>query len=151
MAKAGTVAGDIEVAQALAKDLPPPPHVKLRPQDVGFYRAIIDARARNTWNQIDLAHAVNLARTQADIESVQRDLDAEGFTLVNERGTTVQNPKFSILETLSRRAVLLSKTLQVHAHATVGESREQVARNKRQAKVQSAQEEADDLIARPMH
>jgi hypothetical protein len=59
----------------------------------------------------------------------------------------VQNPKFSILETLSRRAVLLSKSLQVHAHATVGESREQVAKNRAQAKVRKLED--DELFARP--
>ena len=147
MAKAGTVAGDVRAAQAALTELEPPPHVALRQQDIPFWRAIVNARARDTWNDIDLAHAANLARTQADIEAIQAALDAEGFTLINERGTTVQNPKFSILETLSRRAVLLSKTLQVHAHATVGESREQVAKNKQQAKVKRLAD--DSLFARP--
>jgi hypothetical protein len=149
MPKAGTVAGDVRAMQAALKELQPPPHVTLREQDWSFWGAIVAARARDTWTDVDLAHASNLARTQADIERVQRELDAEGFTLVNDRGTTVQNPKFSILETLSRRAVLLSKSLQVHAHATVGESREQTPKNKAQAKARSAQ--IDELISRPVH
>jgi hypothetical protein len=147
MAKSGTVAGDVRAMQLALHELAPPPHVKLRERDMEFWRAIVNARARDTWNDIDLAHAANLARTQSDIETIQRELDAEGFTLVNDRGTVVQNPKFSILETLSRRAVLLSKTLQVHAHATVGESREQVAKNKQQAKAKKLDDDA--LFARP--
>ena len=147
MAKSGTVAGDVRAMQLALNELAPPPHVTLRDHDMEFWRAIVNARARDTWNDIDLAHAANLARTQSDIETIQRELDAEGFTLVNDRGTVVQNPKFSILETLSRRAVLLSKTLQVHAHATVGESREQVAKNKQQAKAKKLDDDA--LFARP--
>jgi hypothetical protein len=149
MPKAGTIAGDVRAMQSALKELQPPPHVTLREQDWAFWRAIVAARARDTWTDVDLAHAANLARTQADIETVQRDLGAEGFTLMNERGTTVQNPKFSILETLSRRAVLLSKSLQVHAHATVGESREQAPKNKAEAKARKA--DIDELISRPMH
>jgi len=148
MPKAGTIAGDVRAMQSALKELRPPPHVTLREQDWAFWRAIVAARARDTWTDVDLAHAANLARTQADIETVQRDLGAEGFTLMNERGTTVQNPKFSILETLSRRAVLLSKSLQVHAHATVGESREQAPKNKAEAKARKA--DIDELISRPM-
>jgi hypothetical protein len=148
MPKAGTIAGDVRAMQSALKELQPPPHVTLREQDWAFWRAIVAARARDTWTDVDLAHAANLARTQADIETVQRDLGAEGFTLMNERGTTVQNPKFSILETLSRRAVLLSKSLQVHAHATVGESREQAPKNKAEAKARKA--DIDELISRPM-
>ena len=149
MPKAGTIAGDVRAMQSALKELQPPDHVSLRDSDLEFWRAIVNARARDSWTDIDLAHAANLARTQADIERVQKELDAEGFTLVNDRGTTVQNPKFSILETLSRRAVLLSKSLQVHAHATVGESREQTPKNKAEAKARKA--EVDELISRPMH
>jgi hypothetical protein len=150
MIKAGTVAGDVHAMQSALVDITPPLHVTLRKKDMPFWQAIVRARARDTWTDIDLTHAANLARTQADIEQVQRDLDLEGFTLVNDRGTTVQNPKFSILETLSRRAVLLSKSLQVHAHATVGESREQAVRNKSESEARRViQSEDDDLIARP--
>ena len=147
----GTLASDVEVAQSAIVKIEPPTHVHLRECDKEFWNAIVRARATDSWTDIDLAHAANLARTQADIERVQQELDVEGFTLVNDRGTTVQNPKFSILETLSRRAVLLSKSLQVHAHATVGESRDQVPKNKAQAKARKVAEEADKdgLFARP--
>ena len=152
MAKAGTIAGDLQAFHNAAKEIKPPAHVKLRPCDYPFWEAIVRARAYDTWNDVDLAHAANLARTQADIEAVQADIDAEGFTLRNERGTVVANPKHSILETLSRRAVALSRMIHVHANATVGESREQPAKNKAQAKArQIHQSNDDDLIARPTH
>lgn len=147
MAKAGTI--DAAIAAMQAKEIQPPAHVRLRPGDEPFWSAIVRARANDTWTEIDLVHAANLARTQHDIEENQKLLDQEGFTLINERGTVVANPRHSILETLSRRAVALSRSLQVHAHATVGESREQPARNKQQRDAWNAASQSDDdLIPR---
>ena len=153
MAKADTAAGSVAAFQAAAVDIQPPAQVRLRERDWPFWYAIVRARAKDSWTDIDLVHAANLARTQADIEKVQIELDEEGFTLVNERGTVVANPKHSILETLSRRAVALSRSLQVHAHATQGDSHQQVKKNKTQAKARESLQavEDDDLIARPMH
>lgn len=153
MAKTDTAAGSVAAFQAAAVDIQPPDQVRLRDRDWPFWYAIMRARAKDSWTDIDLVHAANLARTQADIEKVQIELDDEGFTLVNERGTVVANPKHSILETLSRRAVALSRSLQVHAHATQGDSHQQVKKNKTQAKARESLQavEDDDLIARPMH
>ena len=149
MAKAGTI--DAAIAAMQAKEIQPPAHVRLRPGDEPFWSAIVRARANDTWTEIDLVHAANLARTQHDIEENQKLLDQEGFTLINERGTVVANPRHSILETLSRRAVALSRCLQVHAHATVGESRDQVPKAKAQSAARAVAEKAkdDDFIARP--
>lgn len=151
MAKSDTIAGAVAAFEGALTEIEPPPHIKLRDGDYPFWSAIVRARAKDTWTDIDLVHAANLARTQADIEKNQEMLDLEGFTLTNERGTVVANPRHSILETLSRRAVALSRSLQVHAHATVGDSHEAVKKNKAQANAQkTAQKIADDsLIARP--
>jgi hypothetical protein len=153
MPKADSGAGKLAAMQAALSEIQPPEHITLREQDWPFWRSITRARAKDSWTEVDLVHAAGLARTQADIEKVQAELDAEGFTLVNERGTVVANPKHSILETLSRRAVTLSRSVQVHAHATQGDSHEQRGKNKAQAKAQKAVAavEDDSLIAKPMH
>ncbi|VTU29721.1 hypothetical protein H6CHR_03251 [Variovorax sp. PBL-H6] len=75
------------------------------------------ARARDTWTQTDLATAANLARAQADIETLQAQLDAAGYLIEGKA-----NPLAAMVETLSRRAVALSRVLHVHAQATVGRS-----------------------------
>ena len=78
------------------------------------------ARARDTWTAIDLVNAGNMARTQADIERLQKELDAVGYVL--EDGKV--NPLAKLVDTLSRRALALARALHVHAEATVGESRD---------------------------
>lgn len=132
-------------------DVPVPSHVRLRDRDVPFWQAIVRARARDSWTDIDLNHAANLARCQADIERIQEEIDDEGDTLVNDRGTVVMNPKHSLLETLSRRSIALCRTLQVHAIATVGESKQSRGKNtsQREAQQAKAQIEDDDLLAQP--
>ena len=134
------------------QDIAPPEHVQLRDIDMPFWYALVRARVKDSWNTVDLQHAANLARCQADIERIQQEILEEGDTLTNERGTVVLNPKHSLLETLSRRAIALSKHIQVHAVATVGESDKQRGKNSAAAKGRKTAEktkEADDLLARP--
>ncbi|AUL48466.1 TerS protein [Bordetella trematum] len=99
--------------------LEPPKHIQLRDIDRPFWTAIMIARARDTWTDTDLAHAANLARTQADIERlhhlVSKELDVVDMDI---------NPKHKLIETLTRRAVALSRMLHVHAQATVGRSQD---------------------------
>lgn len=97
--------------------LAPPSHIHLRDQDRPFWDAIMGARARDTWTDVDLSHAANLARCQADVMRLQQEIDVEGDMLEGEL-----NPKHKLIETLSRRSVALSRMLHVHAQATVGRS-----------------------------
>ena len=129
----------VAAAQAAALGpIDPPAHVALREGDLPFWNAVVKARARDTWNDTDLTTAANLARTQADIENLQAKLDAEGYVVDDKI-----NPKAKLVETLSRRAVALSRVLHVHAEATQGRSRDagNALANERQAEA-----DHDDLI-----
>lgn len=119
----------------------PPKHVALREGDRAFWNAIVGARARDTWNDSDLTTAANLARTQADIELIQAKLDAEGYVVEGKI-----NPKAKLVETLSRRAVALSRVLHVHAEATQGRSRDAGKTLALEKQAAAAAGEHDDLI-----
>ena len=131
----------------------PPASVHLRDGDQPYWDAIVRARAKDSWTDSDLIMAGNLARCLATIEKLQREIDAEGDIITNDRGTPVINPRHTLLETLSRRAVSLSRSLQVHAHATQGDSRDQgkKATKQRQAEKVIEEQDDDDLIPRAMH
>lgn len=149
-AKVGTAAGDVAAFSGALVGLTPPEHSPLRPQDLAFWQDITCARAKDTWSKLDLVLAVNLARTLADLEKAQRELDAEGFVVVNAKGTPVQNPLFSIMEALKRAATTLSKHLQVHSHATNGPSRNLKPGAAAQRDAAQAMGSTDDhLIGRP--
>ena len=116
--RSDSVVAAVRAAQAVALGpLPPPDHVSLRDGDLPFWNCIVTARARDTWTQIDLTTAANLARTQADIERLQKQLDAEGYMQGDKA-----NPLAKVVDTLSRRSMALSRAIHTHAEATVGKS-----------------------------
>lgn len=132
----------VEAMQAAAAPvLPAPLGVKLRKVDLPFWQAITEARARDTWTAIDLTHAATLARTLADMETLQAQIDETGYTF----GDSV-NPAFGVLEKLTRRAMAMSRMLHVHALATVGRSGDAAGAAELERKAREAAAKDDDLI-----
>ena len=130
----------IAAAKAAAMGpLEPPAHVTLRPIDRPFWNAIMEARARDTWTDVDLTTAANLARTQADIEELHGTLAAAGYMLGDK-----PHPLAAIVETLTRRAVALKRVLHVHAEATVGKSED--AAKALELERNAREQDEDDLI-----
>jgi hypothetical protein len=141
------------MAAAAAGPLDPPAHLTLRPGDRPFWDGIVLSRARETWDDHDLAMAAALARCMADVEKLQEELDREGHVIRNNKGTPIANPKHAVIETLTRRIVGLSRTLQIHALAKNGDSRDQGKGLKKQREAGQLLDHADeDLIPRaPAH
>jgi hypothetical protein len=122
----------------------PPDHIILREGDFPHWKAVVRAREFSSWTDVDLEHAANLAACLADIERFKQEIFAEGDVIKNDRGTPIVNPRHALLETVSRRAVALSRMLHVHAEATVGESRHQKKRNQKQGEVSRDKDGSDD-------
>ena len=125
----------------------PPAHITLPVHAVPCWDSIVCARDYTSWTAVDLEHAANLACCLADLEKLRQEVRREGDIIENARGTPIMNPKHTLIETLSRRSVALSRMLHVHAEATVGESREHKKRNGAQAEV-NAVDRDDELLAR---
>jgi hypothetical protein len=125
----------------------PPAHISLPGYAVPAWDAIVRARDYTSWTAVDLEHCANLACCLADLEKLRHEVRREGDIIENARGTPIMNPKHTLIETLSRRSVALSRMLHVHAEATVGESREHKKRNEAQADVNGANRD-DELLAR---
>lgn len=139
-----------EIMQEAFKDVKPPSCITLEPKHLPYWYAII--QARHKWNEIDLFHAANLARTLCMIEEETILLSMQGSTIKNDRGTPVMNPKFGALQTLTTRACTLSQKLQIHAQATMGNPRDQRNKNsKKQDVLEAFEDDEDDLIAKPVN
>jgi hypothetical protein len=117
----------------------PLPHAPVPDAAKPFWLAIMRNRPRDRWNDLDLTMAANLARTLADIERLQAELDTEGYVL----GGKV-NPRHRLIETLTKRVSALSRLLHVHVEATVG--RVQNAGNALALDRAARAEQDDDLI-----
>ncbi len=141
-ARTDTAKAAVQAAQNAAQPpIVPPACVTLRPGDHPFWERIVQSKARDNWTDVDLVSAAQLARAQADIETLQATVDAQGYIVEGKI-----NPAAQMLETLVKRAVALTRVLQVHAIATVGRSPDtaDAARLERQARQQAD----DDLIPR---
>lgn len=137
-----TAKGAVTAMQnALQGPIAPPDHITLRDDARAFWNAIVQARARDTWNPSDLALAAQLARAQADIERLQAEIDSEGDVIGDKL-----NPKHRLLETLSRRAVSLARVIHVHAEATVGKSEDASKALAAERQARDASHGLDDLI-----
>lgn len=151
--RSDSVTGAINSMAGASKEIEVPEWVNVPESALKFWRSITRARAADRWNDSDLENAAELARTKASIERLNKEIATEGDVIKNDRGTPIVNPKHSLLETLTRRMVALSRMLQVHAEATQGKARDQVKGNRAQQEAQSTVQEMteDDLIAKPMH
>ena len=151
--RSDTVAGAVEAFEGATTLAKPPDHVWLPEEAMPFWYSIIQARAAHRWNEADYEVAAELARTRYKIEQLNRELHEEDDVVFNAKGTLVVNAKHSLLETLTRRMVALNRSLQVHAEATQGKSREQAKPNQAQQGARQAVEEVgdDDLIGKPSH
>jgi hypothetical protein len=130
----------VRAMQAVALGpLDPPAHVALRVGDRPFWNAIMTSRARDTWTEVDLCTAGNMARSQADIERLQKVIDLNGYVMEDGK----LNPVAVLVETLTKRTITLARALHVHAIATVGESKDA---SKALANERNAATEYDDLI-----
>jgi hypothetical protein len=139
----------VEAMQNAAKPIEVPAHISLRECDRPFWESILAGKPSDLWSASDLEDAASLARCKADIERLQAEIGAEGDVIDNRL-----NPKHALLETLTRRSLALSRTLQIHARARHGESRDQrpthhTADNARAALRLVDDDDEDDLLARP--
>ncbi len=101
----------------------PPEYVTLPEPCLPFWNAIVTSRPRYTWTDSDLVLAANLARVQHAIESAPVGSDEHAK--------------------LTRLAMALSRSISVHATATVGRAADMV--NAATAE-REARQEHDELI-----
>ena len=130
------------------------PPMPLNEREMFYWCAITRARAREDWTAIDLMHAWNLAKQMLLIEQSHEEIAEKGMTVVNEKGTQIDNPAFSRLEKLTRLSASLSTKLHVHSEATVGKSEDAAKRATKQRDAENTlaakDPTLDDFIARPM-
>ena len=100
------------------------------------------ARAREDWRDMDLLLLVKVVQMEADMRKYREQIDAEGITLVNQRGTRVANPLMSIIETTQRLQLRIISSMSLNQTAS-----DPRTLNAKPADVGIAGE--DDLIAMP--
>lgn len=150
MARADSIEFARETAQSLAEGLPVPPR-KLSPDAAEFWATVIGSKRLAAWTDSDLILACSLARDLALAEKLSQQLDAEGHTLVNEdSGRVYAHPAAAMLDQANRRILSTIRSLQIHSLATNGRAEQQPAKNATAKQMAERNNNAGDLIARPL-
>ena len=109
--RAGSEAAALAALEQAREGWPDPPAAAaLRKCELPFWRAVMICRLPQSWAEADLVHAANLARCWSDIETQRRRLYREGDVIEARL-----NPRHRLLETLNRRALAITRILQLHA------------------------------------
>ncbi|MGL9721542.1 terminase [Symbiopectobacterium sp.] len=135
--------------------LQPPAHAGLEKKAEPFWHDNIRSKALDSWTPADLLAAVELANNQRYITILRRDLRNEERVRGEARNVVeIKELRKQIVE-LQRTILAQRRDLQIHSHATNGESRDQRNRNKNDRNARSTvsghQREDDNLIAFPQH
>ena len=137
---ANSVSEQGKLFRAAVQALPPPP-ADLRESDLHFWNSIILSKRSDAWSATDLIFAGILARTMADIRSLQGDIRKEGDVIDGKR-----NVKHDILDAFVKRSLAISRSIQVHALATSGRSGDQARKNSLAREARDTGDDDDGLI-----
>lgn len=137
---------------AAAEGIEPPKHLSITKEVRPFWDDIIATRSKDSWTPNDLIVAASLARVHYDLERYHGIVERSS-RITKENGSARVSPVHRVLVDLVAQSQSLSRSLQIHARATQGESRDQVKRNSlyQEAKTIHESNQDDDLIAKPMH
>ncbi|MBB5348262.1 hypothetical protein JWG42_05180 [Desulfoprunum benzoelyticum] len=122
-APANSISEQGKLFRAAVRALPEPPE-DLRESDLHFWNSIILSKRSDAWSATDLIFAGILARTMADIRSLQGDIRKEGDIVDGKK-----NARHDLLDMFVRRSLAISRLIQVHSLATSGRSGDQARKN----------------------
>ncbi len=140
---------------ATVDTIQPPVHAGLEKKAEPFWHDNIRSKALDSWTPADLLAAAELANNQLYITVLRKDLRKEERVRGEGRSEgLIKDLRKQIVE-LQRTILAQRRDLQIHSHATNGESRDQKNRNKNDHDARNAkaehQNQADNLIAFPKH
>ena len=152
--RSDSVSAELQAMQNAAADtIKPPSYAGLEKKAEPFWHDNIRSKALDSWTPADLLAAVELANNQLYITVLRRDLRKEERIRGEERNEGLIKDLRKQIPELQRTILAQRRDLQIHSHATNGESRDQRNRNKNDtnARLVTAEIGGDDLLASPMH
>ena len=136
-----TVIGAVEGFAAAARQIKP--HYKLDAGAHRYFEGIIAARETATWTAHDIAIATQLAAFMNQLQRIGEEIEADGLTVENHRGTTVANPLLAASMGVASTVQSLTRTLGLSAPQRDLSSPAQGKKNAADAKARAAIEKAE--------
>ena len=146
----------VQAMQNATEDtIQPPVHAGLEKKAEPFWHDNIRSKALDSWTPADLLAAAELANNQLYITVLRRDLRKEERMRGEGRNEGLIKDLRKQITELQRTILAQRRDLQIHSHATNGESRDQKKRNQNDRAARSTKSEHenqdDNLIAFPKH
>jgi len=91
------------------------PSRALNEQEMVYFKAIINSRAVDTWNEYDIMMATDMAGIMYQRDVQAERLHAEGFTVPGATGNIVKHPLVGVVYMLSQQVMALTKALGLTA------------------------------------
>lgn len=125
------------------------PWVELDEQELRVFNAVIDSRERETWSDSDIELATKLARFSVEADRLWALYKEEGPTILNQRGTLVENPVLRAHTSMINTAKSLRATLGISASQRGISGHKQAKRNQQDRKAKRKLASVDSLLAKP--
>ncbi|EAM9431552.1 terminase [Salmonella enterica] len=152
--RSDSVSAEIQSIQnAVADTIEPPRHAGLEKKAEPFWHDNIRSKSLDSWTPSDLLAAVELANNQLEITLLRKELRKLERVRGEGRSEGLIKDLRDKIMALQRTTLAQRRDLQIHSHATNGESRDQRKRNQNDAKARKIMNDLqdDDLLASPMH
>ena len=154
--RSDSVSAAVQAMQNATVDtIQPPVHAGLEKKAEPFWHDNIRSKALDSWTPADLLAAAELANNQLYITVLRKDLRREERIRGEERNEALIKDLRKQITELQRTILAQRRDLQIHSHATNGESRDQKKRNQNDRNARKTAEEHqsqdDNLIAFPKH
>lgn len=146
----------IQAMKNAAEDtIAPPDYAGLEAGAEPFWHDNIRSKALDSWTPADLLAAAELANNQLYVITLRKELRKEERIKGEERKEPLIKELRKQIPELQRTILAQRRDLQIHSHATNGETRDQKKRNQNDRNARSTkaehEEQEDNLIAFPKH
>ena len=138
---------------AVKNTIKPPKHAGLLPKARPFWDSNIKTKSLDSWTESDLIECADLSNNQLRIIELRKELSIE-----NQRDGTIKNSDEikridKQITDLGRLVAAQKRNLQIHSHATNGESRDQTNKNKNEQDARNYLSRNDSLglLGTPIH
>lgn len=152
--RSDSVSAEIQAMQnAVTDTIEPPRHAGLEKKAEPFWHDNIRSKSLDSWTPSDLLAAVELANNQLEITLLRKELRKLERVRGEERCDGLIKDLRDKIMALQRTILAQRRDLQIHSHATNGESRDQRKRNQNDAEARRIVSDLqdDDLLASPVH
>ena len=110
-----------------------------------FFDLYISTRPSFDWSRGDLIRLTQISERQAEVEAFTAQLEAEGYTVINNRGTQIMNPIVTARDQLERTIMAAERSLSIYAPVEGGKKKNMFEQNKEIDR--QSERPVDDLLA----